>query len=160
MGKISFWQSLLGDVGYYEREAINSNHEGLSMMMQAQASQSQHVGSQLRKLYELDHAQSKELAQLRTIVRVLSETIIDMGFDKERLEQRMEAALDDLESEKTMVEGAGVGGGPYRGGPVADAPQEAMPEPTTVCTHCTNTVLVRRTTITEHGNVCDRCHYR
>ena len=159
MGKIGFWQSLLGDVGYYEREAINSNHESISMMMDAQASQSQHLNQQMRKLYELDHAQSKELAQLRTIIRVLSETIIDMGFDKERLELRMEAALDDLESEKTMAQGAGAGGGPYRGGAMADAPKETKPEPKTVCTRCAKTVLMRRTTITESGNVCDRCHY-
>jgi len=163
MAKIGFWQAVLGDVGYYERDAINSNAESISMLLDSQSFRSEQLGQQMGKLFELDHAQSKELAQLRAIVRVLAETIIDMGFDKERLEQRMENALEDLESAKTMAEGVGAGvsgGGPYRSSGAEDqAAVPAKPEPQCVCISCAKTVLLRRTTITERGNICDRCHY-
>ncbi len=104
MSKIGFWQGLFGDVGYYERMAINDNAESMRMMMDASTYSDDMQSKQLRKLLELDHAQSKELARLRTMVRVLSETLVnDLGIDRRILGERMEDALDELESEKTMA---------------------------------------------------------
>ena len=155
MSKIGFWEGLFGDVGYYERRAINENAESMQMMLDASTYSDEHNSKRLRQLFELDHAQSKELARLRVMVRVLSESLTELGIDRNILEQQMESALDDLESEKTMKQGAYGPGGPFRGGPNDDAPAE----PTTVCARCSKTVLLRRTNINELGTVCDLCHY-
>lgn len=154
MAKIGFWEGLFGDVGHYERNAINDNAEGLSMMMEAQYSNAAHNAKQMRKLYALDHAQSKELARLRTMVRVLSDVVIELGFDRDRLANIMEDALDVLESEKTMTEGSyGPDGSPYRGG----GAEAQKAEPKTTCDRCHKEVLLRRTNITEWGTTCDAC---
>lgn len=155
MSRIGFWEGLFGDVGYYERMAINDNAESMQMMLDASTYGDEQAAQQLRRLFELDHAQSKELARLRTMVRVLAESLTELGLDRKKLEDQMERALDELESEKTMTEGAYGPGGPFRGGPA-----EAAPAPrTTTCAKCKKTVLLRRTNIGVHGTVCDRCHY-
>ena len=155
MSKIGFWESVFGDVGYFEREAINDNAEGMSMMLDAQFAGDEFLSGQTRKLFALDMAQSKELARLRTMVRVLSEAVTELGFDRERLATRMDDALDDLESEKTMRQGSfNPDGGPYRAGVEGQAD-----EPRTTCTVCKADVLLRRSNITETGQSCDRCFY-
>jgi len=156
MSKIGFWEAVLGDVGYFERQAINDNAEGMSMILGSQAAGDEFLSGQTRKLFALDMAQSKELARLRTMVRVLSEAVTELGFDRDRLATRMDDALDDLESEKTMRQGSfnPDGSGPYRSGTASQAE-----EPRTTCTVCKTDVLLRRSNITENGQSCDRCFY-
>jgi hypothetical protein len=141
MSKIGFWDSLVGDVGYYERKAINSNSADIDVLKATQNASLATLRRQVHTLYSMDQAQSMELARLRVMVRVLAEMVAEQGAG-DVLAKRMEDALDGLEAEQTKA-----------------AAEVKSAEPTTVCTRCQNTVLARRTVITFDGNVCDACFY-
>ncbi len=160
MSKIGFWEQLLGDVGYFEAAAINSNADSIDMMGSAQAASLDNLSRSTRALHAMDHAQSKELARLRAMIGVLAEVVTEQGCDRAVLETRMQGALDRLETKEAMAQGiqAHGPGGPYRGEGTGAAAQP-KPEAKTTCMKCTEVVLARRTTVTEDGYVCDRCFY-
>jgi hypothetical protein len=160
MPKIGFWQQLLGDVGYFEAAAINANADSIDMMSTAHAASVDHLSRQTRALHAMDHAQSKELARLRTMIGVLAELVAEQGTDRSEIELRMEAALDRLESKETMAKGieSHGPGGPYRGG-ASEGGGSSAPERKITCKRCSEEVLARRTTMTEQGAMCDRCFY-
>jgi len=148
MDTIGFWESLFGDVGHTERQYINQ----AAMELNALEADNHSLRSQIRKLYNLDKAQSAELAKLRTMVRVLMEYLVDSStLDRTRLEERLESGFEELER-KNAPEQVGPGG-PYRG----SAAEATEPEPTGTCTLCKNERLLRRTTMTPEGLVCDPC---
>ncbi len=89
-------------------------------------------------------AQRTELDQLRTLVKVLCETLVDVGAVSDKvLDYRLEAALDEQAAARAAA--------------VAQAAPEARP---LVCAACNTSVPAGRTVVTARGVVCDACHAR
>lgn len=159
---IGFWEALLDDVGYFERRAINEAAEQIDLLRASSSQQQTAVHKQLRRLYALDKAQSKELARMRAMIKTLATLLIESGVVEEKLvQQRMEAALVEMEDTSRPTPRPVPVVDPYRGAFRGTEPASTLRanEPSTKCGRCGDTVLLRRTQITDEGNVCDDCFY-
>ena len=93
----------------------------------------------IQKLFALDRAQSKELAELRGTVKVLTEMLMQSGgVDEEIFGYRMEAEMDRLRAQDEAAR--------------AD-------ESRIECAQCNTRVPKASTHIAAFGAVCDACHY-
>ena len=136
----------LGDANReFAREWYQSSDiQDLERQTAAQGAAQTFTHAQVEALRRNLVAQRAELDQLRTLVKVLCETLIDVGVISDNvLDYRLEAALD----EQAAARAAAAAGG----APVA-APL--------VCEACNSSVPAARTVVTARGVVCDACHAR
>jgi formylmethanofuran dehydrogenase subunit E len=92
---------------------------------------------QVRKLYQLDQAQERDIDRLETIIKVLSQLLIEAGvLDPQQISQRVGAAL------------------------AVQARQEVQERtnPQLRCARCQETVAQKDTYMTGLGAVCDSCY--
>ena len=149
MEKIGFWESLFHDIGWHEREKLNEAAESIGRLSDEAGGNREHI----RSLYNLDRAQAEELEQLRTILRVMGEILIDNGVvSRESLEARLDSALRKVEDEPTNISG-----GPYRGETRAKKKSRPLRQPKTTCARCQQEVLWIHTEAREEGSVCVSC---
>lgn len=151
MKPVGFWETFFSDsMGHAERERLNEAASELHML-NAQAELSR---DNIGRLFDLDRAQADEIENLRVVVRVLTEALLDAGhLDRTLLDERMKTAFTELELKRNPPPADPSAGGPYRGGE-----GEPAPEPMTTCEKCREQVLARRTTITGQGVFCDVCY--
>jgi len=150
MEEIGFWESLFSDIGWHEREKLNEAAQSIGTLARETGGNRDHV----RKLYNLDRAQSEELERLKSIVAVLGELLIDNGVvSRESLSARIDSALRKMEEQPDTI-----AGGPYRGKPPTTARKRRPPkQPTVICARCSDQVLWIHTEAMEEGSVCDPC---
>src|SRR4051812_25455928 len=125
-----------------DRAAINHNADELS-----------YVGATVSSLEAAVQRQAQEILQLRAMVIGLAEVLHARAlFDDTELQRAVQATWVQLTAPpppppQSMTD-------PYRGMP-AEAP--APPERLIVCPQCGRRVPISKTTITEHGEICDAC---
>ena len=141
MRKIGFFEAMFHDIGHREREALNEAAHSLAMQnITAEAS-----SRGLEKLFALDRAQAEEISQLRALLEVISEMLIDAEIiSPDALKFRMKDKLQALEEAKHST---------------TDTKKPSAPEPQSQCSQCNKTVLSRNTQISANGIVCDTCYY-
>ena len=145
---MTWWNNIFGDVGWQGRHSRDKVADWLEGVEDAEAAH------QILRLFELDEAQAREIAQLRLTVRVLSEILVDnMGLDPDVLRERMEAAAREHETG-------------HRQAKPPSQQAEATPEPPTPegtrarCSICSAPAAVQATHFSSHGLVCDACAAR
>jgi len=144
MNKLKWWQG-----EWYERQRINEAAAELAAVDVIADSQ----GQQLRRLFELDRDQGREIARLQAATGVLMEflvesKVVEEGALRARLDSAF-AALDPQQPTSPAAQGERTG----RGGPAAP------PQRQVTCPVCGRQVALRNTFVTVSGEVCDQCYY-
>src|SRR5262245_54340359 len=121
--------------------AVNELNDGIAMQRAAH----DHMDFSLPRLFALDKLQGQEIAQLRTLVGVLIQMLVDSkAVDEDVLKYRLQAELEEAAQQ------AAASGDPYRGGP----PQEAAP---LACVACGKTLTLAEAAPTKRGPMCNPC---
>ncbi|MEO8705962.1 MAG: hypothetical protein ABI867_38375 [Kofleriaceae bacterium] len=134
MGRIGFWGLLVGNMSYWEREAINGVYDRADSLLDA----NQQLEKRLAQM-------SREIVMLRTAVTVLVNTLRDTNVvDPQLLDARLEAALDEALPAPEPI-------------PAAGAPKPPPPVHLLVCIRCRTETPAASTTMTADGPICDSC---
>lgn len=152
MKKLSNW----GSSEQAERAAINEAADELDSLTW----QTSDLSARTQRLALRQQELVREVTSLRTVVRVLSELLIEAGaVNHAALSERITAALDALEPQKPAARPPMPrehGGASYRDNGV---PHVSPPPPLREvrCTRCQAMVPAPETTVTEDGALCEEC---
>jgi hypothetical protein len=145
MKKMGFWEGAIKDIGWGERKALNEAAESI----RHQDGEIEGHSQQLKKLLALDTAQANEIDNLRAIIEVLSDMLVDMKvLDGDVLATRIKDKLAELEAAKRPAPKTAKGGSPYRGG--GEKPARRI----TTCTGCQQEFKASGS-----RTMCSSCHY-
>lgn len=141
-------------MGKRERSALNEAAYALEL----QDWKTTNHATSLKKLFALDRAQAEEIVQLRAMVTVLTELLVqEKVVAGGVLEIRLKDKLREIDEASRPKAKPSASGGPYRGEGIPAQPE--VPEPVTKCSQCGDEVFTRSTQITAKGVICDGCYY-
>ena len=158
MKKIDFWSGLFhGGLNDIRVNRINDAASHINSLRR----NSKHRMRSMRELFRKHRVQSKEIANLRKVVDILTELLVASGhLDANELRMRIEQELTTFEPEPLDDDA-----GPYRGYGTQPPPtnDDAGSSPsqsthTVACYVCDKMVLQSDTMITAKGLVCDPCY--
>jgi len=113
MKKIGFWEGMLKDMSWDTRDAFNDAATSISIQDNALSYHSE----KLQSLLALDRAQAIEIENLRGIIEVMSDLLVDMKVvDGDILGIRVKDKLAELQEARNPKPSSGRGS-PYRGNP-------------------------------------------
>jgi hypothetical protein len=128
------WLSNTTDRGQYD--ALNEQSDAIDSVNELQ----RYTGERVRKLYELDQEQGRELDRLRATINVLVQMLAASGaLDEKAFGYRMEAALAELEPE------------------VPAGPVISQADPAMTCNGCNGEFPMSTFTVMPNGNFCQKC---
>lgn len=136
--RTNFWDELLLNRDSRQDVAIRRVDDALAHTMQQQQLTTSGLYKQVRELYALDREQGRELNELRAMVKVMGDLLVQLGIDESVLRYRVEAELANQQAVEA---------------------ERSKAVKTVNCTRCGKQVSLRKTNITTDGIVCDSCAY-